>query len=318
MRRIGLVLDPVFEAHLTGVGHPECPARLAGIREVLDRSGLAAKCVLVPVSRATDEALLRVHDGQHVRRVEEACASGERFIDSMDTSICPASARIARLAAGSLTALAAEVAASRLDGGLAVVRPPGHHAERDRAMGFCLFNNVAVAAAHLRAECAVERVLIVDWDVHHGNGTQHIFEDDPAVFYYSSHQMPLYPGTGYARERGKGRGVGATLNVPLRPGDGDDLFLGGLTESLVPAMESFRPQFVLISAGFDAHRADPRRLGVSTDAFAERRGSCEGSPIGSLLDASCRCWKAATTSRRSPHRRRPTSRASSRGGRRSR
>jgi acetoin utilization deacetylase AcuC-like enzyme len=188
----------------------------------------------------------------------------------MDTAICAASARIARLAAGSLVALAREVAAGRLDGGLAVVRPPGHHAERDLAMGFCLFNNVAVAAAALRAECGVERVLIVDWDVHHGNGTQHIFEDDETLFYYSSHQMPLYPGTGYAGERGKGKGAGTTLNVPLAPGDGDDRFLGGLTGSLAPAMESFRPQFVLISAGFDAHRADPLGgLCVSTQAFAE-------------------------------------------------
>jgi acetoin utilization deacetylase AcuC-like enzyme len=214
--------------------------------------------------------LLRVHDAPHLRRVEDACASGERFIDSMDTAIGPESARIARLAAGSLAALCSDVAASRLDGGLALVRPPGHHAERDLAMGFCLFNNVAVAAAALLAESAVGRVLIVDWDVHHGNGTQHIFEEDPTVFYYSSHQMPLYPGTGYAGERGKGRGAGTTLNVPLRPGDGDDRFLAGLTQALVPAMEAFRPKFVLVSAGFDAHGADPLGgLNVSTEAFAE-------------------------------------------------
>jgi len=211
-----------------------------------------------------------VHDLAHIRRVEDACAAGERVIDSMDTAICAESASIARLAAGSLTALCAEVAAGRLDAGLAVVRPPGHHAERDLAMGFCLFNNVAVAAAALRATCAVERVLILDWDVHHGNGTQHIFEDDPTVFYYSSHQMPLYPGTGYATERGRGKGVGATMNVPLRPGDGDDRFLAGLTEALVPAMEDFRPDFVLVSAGFDAHADDPLGgLRVSTEAFAD-------------------------------------------------
>ncbi len=270
MRRIGLVLDPVFEGHDTGRGHPESAARLARIREVLERRGLASRCTRVPVTPATDAALLRVHDAAHIRRVDDACAAGERFIDSMDTAISAASARIARLAAGSLSALCVEVAASRLDGGLAVVRPPGHHAERDLAMGFCLFNNVAVAAAALRAECAVDRVLIVDWDVHHGNGTQHIFEDDPAVFYYSSHQMPLYPGTGYATERGRGQGVGTTMNVPLRPGDGDDRFLAGLTEALVPAMEEFRPEFVLVSAGFDAHRADPLgSLQVSTEAFAE-------------------------------------------------
>jgi acetoin utilization deacetylase AcuC-like enzyme len=290
MRRIGLVLDPVFEEHATGTGHPECPARLARIRQLLDRRGLTERCVRVPVSRATDAALIRVHDGGHVRRVEEACASGERFIDSMDTAICAESARVARLAAGSLAALATEVAASRLDGGIAVVRPPGHHAERDLAMGFCLFNNVAVAAAALRAECAVERVLVVDWDVHHGNGTQHIFEDDPAVFYYSSHQMPLYPGTGYARERGKGRGVGTTLNVPLAPGDGDDRFLGALTDALVPAMERFRPQFVLISAGFDAHGADPLGgLRVTTEAFAEAtrivRGIADRFAAGRVVSA---------------------------------
>jgi acetoin utilization deacetylase AcuC-like enzyme len=270
MRRIGLVLDPVFEEHETGSGHPECSARLAGLRAVIEARGLAARCVRIPVVRATDATLLRVHDADHIRRVEDACLAGDRFIDSMDTAICADSARVARLAAGSLTALCAEVAASRLDGGLAVVRPPGHHAERDLAMGFCLFNNVAVAAAALRAECAIDRIVIVDWDVHHGNGTQHIFEDDPSVFYYSSHQMPLYPGTGYARERGKGRGVGATMNVPLRPGDGDERFLAGLTEALVPAMEEFRPEFVLVSAGFDAHHADPLgALRVSTEAFAE-------------------------------------------------
>jgi acetoin utilization deacetylase AcuC-like enzyme len=270
LKRIGLVLDPVFEGHDTGRGHPEHPGRLARIREVLAERGTAAKCAKVPIVPATDTELLRIHDVQHIRRVEAACANGERFIDSMDTAIGTESGRIARLAAGSLVALCAEVAASRLDGGLAVVRPPGHHAERDLAMGFCLFNNVAVAAAALRTACAIDRVLIVDWDVHHGNGTQHIFEEDPTVFFYSSHQMPLYPGTGRATERGKGRGIGATLNVPLRPGDGDDRFLGALTERLVPAMETFRPQFVLVSAGFDAHRADPLGgLGVSTEGFAE-------------------------------------------------
>jgi acetoin utilization deacetylase AcuC-like enzyme len=270
MRRVGLVLDPVFEEHDTGRGHPECAARLARIRKVLEERGLAARCATVAVARAEDAMLLRVHDAPHIRRIEDACASGDRFIDSMDTAIGAKSARVARLAAGSLAALCGEVAASRLDRGLAVMRPPGHHAERDLAMGFCLFNNVAVAAAHLRAACAVERVLIVDWDVHHGNGTQHIFEEDPTVFYYSSHQMPLYPGTGYAHERGRGRGLGATLNVPLRPGDGDARFLAGLTEALVPAMDDFRPEFVLGSAGFDAHHADPLGgLDVSTEAFAE-------------------------------------------------
>jgi acetoin utilization deacetylase AcuC-like enzyme len=288
MRRIGLVCDPVFELHDTGVGHPESPARIARIREVLKARRLDSRCLPSPLAIATDDMLLRVHEAAHIRRVEEACAAGERLIDSMDTAIGPESARVARLAAGSVASMAADVAASRLDGGLAIGRPPGHHAERDLAMGFCLFNTVAVAAAALRAEAGIDRVLIVDWDVHHGNGTQHIFEDDPSVFYYSSHQMPLYPGTGHATERGRGRGTGATLNVPLRPGDSDRPFLSALEDQLVPAMESFRPQFVLVSAGFDAHVADPLGgLHVSTEAFAAAttivRGIAERFATGRIV-----------------------------------
>jgi acetoin utilization deacetylase AcuC-like enzyme len=270
MRRVGLLLDPVFERHDTGPAHPERPERLARLRSVFEARGLAARCVPLPLEAAGDALLLRVHDAAHLRRVDEACAGGARTIDSMDTAICTESGAIARLAAGSLVAACREVASGRLDGGFLAVRPPGHHAERDLAMGFCLFNNVAVAAAALRAEMGLDRVLIVDWDVHHGNGTQHIFEEDPSVFYYSSHQMPLYPGTGHARERGRGRGAGATLNVPLAEGDGDEPFLSALSDRLAPAMEAFRPEFILISAGFDAHRSDPLGgLDVRTEAFAE-------------------------------------------------
>jgi acetoin utilization deacetylase AcuC-like enzyme len=270
MRRIGLVLDPVFERHDTGLGHPERAARTARIRSSLESSGLAARCERIPPVAADDEALSRVHDPAHVARVRDACAAGERLLDSMDTAIGRESEEVARLAAGSLCALARSVAGGALHAGFAAVRPPGHHAERDLAMGFCLFNNVAVAAAMLRESCGIDRVLIVDWDVHHGNGTQHIFEEDPTVFYYSSHQMPLYPGTGYATERGRGAGLGTTLNVPLRPGDGDAAFLAGLTEQLVPAMDAFEPRFVLVSTGFDAHAADPLGgLVVTTGAFAE-------------------------------------------------
>jgi len=186
----------------------------------------------------------------------------------MDTAIGRESASIARLAAGSVSALCREVAAGRLDAGFAAVRPPGHHAERDLAMGFCLFNSIAAAAAALRAG-GLARVVVIDWDVHHGNGTQHIFEEDPTVFYFSCHQMPLYPGTGYARERGRGAGEGATLNVPLAPGDGDERFLAAL-ERAAEAMDEFRPELVLVSAGFDAHRDDLLGgLTVTTGAFAE-------------------------------------------------
>jgi acetoin utilization deacetylase AcuC-like enzyme len=270
MGSLGLVLDPRFEEHDTGPGHPERPERLACVRAALEGAGLPARCVLQPLEPIGDGALRRVHDEEHVRRVDEACASGATLLDSMDTTICAASAEIARLAAGSVAGLCREVAVGRLDRGFAAVRPPGHHAERDLAMGFCLFNNVAVAARELTARHGIRRVLIVDWDVHHGNGTQHIFESDADVFYFSLHQYPLYPGTGAADETGLGPGRGATLNCPLPPGSGDDRFLGALRDALMPAAERFAPEFVLLSAGFDAHRADPlANLDVRTEAYAE-------------------------------------------------
>jgi acetoin utilization deacetylase AcuC-like enzyme len=268
MTDVGLVLDHRFEEHDTGSHHPERPARLVRLRAALEERGLARRCRRIPLERASDEALFRVHDTAYVRAVEKACADGVRMLDA-DTAIGRESAEVARVAAGTTVALCREVARGALRAGFAAVRPPGHHAERDRAMGFCLFNNVAVAAAHLRAEAGVERVLIVDWDVHHGNGTQHAFEEDPSVFYFSVHQFPLYPGTGGARETGRGAGAGATLNCPLPPGAGDAEFLEALTERLIPAADAFRPGFVLVSAGFDAHAADPlASLEVTTKAFA--------------------------------------------------
>jgi acetoin utilization deacetylase AcuC-like enzyme len=273
VKRVGLVLDARFQEHDTGPAHPERPERIEAILRELTVSGLLAECRLLPLERAEDELLTLVHELAHVRRVERACAEGQQLIDSMDTAIGPASAEIARLAAGSLAALCREVARGELHRGLAAVRPPGHHAERDLAMGFCLFNNVAVAARYLRTKLGMERVLICDWDVHHGNGTQHIFAEDPTVFFFSLHQWPLYPGTGARGEVGIGAGRGATLNCPLPAGAGDEAFLGALTDELVPAAERFRPDFVLISSGFDAHRADPlAQLQVSTAAYGTATG----------------------------------------------
>lgn len=268
MTDVGLVLDPRFESHDTGPVHPERPERLARIRAALDDSGLAGRCRRVEPEEAGDDLLSLVHDPGYVRHVDDRCGRGETIIDSMDTAICPISGQVARLAAGSLVSLCREVLEARVKRGFAGVRPPGHHAERDLAMGFCLFNNVAIAAQSLRTRHHVPRVLIVDWDVHHGNGTQHIFEEDPNVFYFSVHQFPLYPGTGEASERGRGEGLGATLNCPLPPGSGDDAFLGAIQDSLGEAASSFRPDFVLVSAGFDAHRLDPlAQMEVSTEAF---------------------------------------------------
>jgi acetoin utilization deacetylase AcuC-like enzyme len=285
---VGLVLDPRFERHDTGPGHVERPARATRIRAALEGSGLAGRCARVPPVEAGDDLLTLVHDSRYVARVEEACARGDAVVDSMDTAVCPLSAGIARLAAGSVVALAERVASSELERGLAVVRPPGHHAERDLAMGFCLFNNVAVAARALQRRRSIAKVLVVDWDVHHGNGTQHLFEDDPSVFYFSCHQFPLYPGTGAASEVGTGAGRGTTLNVPLAPGSGDREFLGALRGPLVDAAASFDPDFVLVSAGFDAHRADPlAQLAVSTAAYGEAtavvRGIADRHAAGRLV-----------------------------------
>jgi len=270
MKSLALVLDPVFEEHDTGPGHPERPARLHAIRQAIARSGLGDGVQPVELERADDALLELAHDAEHIARVEEACRRGAGTIDSMDTAICAETSRIARLAAGSLVALCRRVARGDSERGFAAVRPPGHHAERDLAMGFCLFNNVVIAARYLRESEGLGRVMIVDWDVHHGNGTQHILEADPDIFFFSVHQSPLYPGTGARSETGRGDGEGATLNCPLPPGAGDADFLGALRDELVAAAERFRPDFVLVSAGFDAHRADPLAgLEVSTEAFAE-------------------------------------------------
>ena len=270
MKPTGLIVDAYFEQHDTGPSHPERPARLAHVRRVLSERGLLERGHALPLIAATDGQLCRVHDPDYVDRVARACASGQTVVDSMDTAICTASEVVARHAAGSLAALCGGVARGELGRGFAAVRPPGHHAESDLAMGFCLFNNVAVAARCLTSGEEVERVLIVDWDVHHGNGTQHIFEEAHDVFYFSCHQWPLYPGTGAAHERGRGAGEGTTLNCPLPPGTGDDAFLGALRDELLPAAEAFRPDFVLVSAGFDAHLSDPlANLEVSTEGYAE-------------------------------------------------
>ncbi len=288
MASLGLVIDACFEEHDTGPGHPETPERLRRLRDRLETTGWLDRARTVPLESATDAMLARVHDPEHIRRVGTACARGEVLLDSMDTRICPARDRIARLAAGSVSALCREIAAGRLARGFAAVRPPGHHAERDLAMGFCLFNNIAVAARELIAEQGLSRVMIIDWDVHHGNGTQHIFEEDGDVFFASIHQWPFYPGTGASDETGRGPGAGATLNCPLPPGAGDEAFLGALRDQVVPAAEQFKPEFVLVSAGFDAHRADPlAQLEVSTGAFAEAtrlvRGIADAHAGGRLV-----------------------------------
>jgi len=255
MLRTGIVIDSRYEAHDPGPGHPERPARLAALRAALDRCDRAG-LVRVEARAATDEDLVLVHDPGYLGEVA-ASANHERFAFDADTWVSPASHETARLAAGGVLALVDAVMAGEVDNGLACVRPPGHHAEAGQAMGFCLFNNVAVAARHLQRRHALKRVMIVDWDVHHGNGTQHLFDDDPEVLYLSLHQYPFYPGTGSLREVGRGRGVGATVNLPLPAGCGDAEYLRLFESVVTPVCRRFSPQFALVSAGFDAHHRDP-------------------------------------------------------------
>ena len=211
-----------------------------------------------------------IHDGAYLDRAEETCRAGAPILDAPDVGIGPESAAIARLAVTGALAAVDAVLTDRVDSAFAAVRPPGHHAERREAMGFCLFNTIAVAARYAQERHGRERVAILDWDVHHGNGTQHAFEADPTVLYLSLHQSPLYPGTGAAGEEGTGAGAGATLNVPLPAGCGDAEYASAFRERVLPKLQDFHPDLLLISAGFDAHAADPLAgMRVTEAGFAE-------------------------------------------------
>jgi acetoin utilization deacetylase AcuC-like enzyme len=253
-RKTAIVEDQRFLGHRGPTGHPERPERISAVGAAVDARS-EALTRFAPRAATPDEILL-VHSREHFDRVAEASRRAPTQLDP-DTYISADSFEVALLAAGGTTELALRVARGELDSGLAAVRPPGHHAESDRAMGFCLFNNVAIAARALQKGESVDRIMILDWDVHHGNGTQHCFESDPSVLYASTHQFPFYPGTGAVGEIGVGRGEGFTLNVPLPAGCGDREYVGVMERLIAPAARSFRPEVILISCGFDAHRDDP-------------------------------------------------------------
>ena len=252
----GLVYDERFLAHGAPYDHPEHPGRLSAIWRRLGDDGLVARCRRVPAREAADGELLRVHTAAHIAAIDATAREPFLQLDP-DTYTCRDSALAARLAAGGLVDLVEEVATGRLDNGFALLRPPGHHAEADRAMGFCLYNNVAVAARAAQATGSARRILLVDWDLHHGNGTQHAFWEDPTVLYFSTHQHPFYPGTGSIGELGDGPGRGYTLNVPWPAGCGDAEYLAAFDRILLPVAERFAPDLVLVSAGFDAAEGDP-------------------------------------------------------------
>lgn len=236
-------------------GHPENRARLANTWALLQADGILDSLLAVPSTAASDEQLLRIHSRRHLSNVARA-ATRNAHLDA-DTYVGSDSEQAARLAAGGLVNVLAAVLHGKAANGFALVRPPGHHATPERAMGFCLYNNVAVAARAAQAEHGIERVLIVDFDVHHGNGTQDAFYTDGNVLFFSTHQYPYYPGTGHLRDTGLGNGAGTTVNVPFPAGVGDAGYAAAFDTVLAPLARRFQPQLLLVSAGYDAHWNDP-------------------------------------------------------------
>ena len=253
--KLGYIVDDLFAEHRAPSGHPERPARAVAVRDALAAAGIATSGTQVATRFATDAELAAVHAPAYLDELVKVVPGHTGWLDP-DTYYSPKTWDAARAAAGSVSQLATDVLDGALSQGIAVVRPPGHHATRDRAMGFCLLNNVAVAAAAARARGAA-RVSIIDWDVHHGNGTQDIFWDDPTVQYLSVHQFPYYPGSGAPTEIGGPNAQGATVNVGLPSGSGDAEYLAAFDHVFVPAITAFKPDLVLVSAGFDAFEHDP-------------------------------------------------------------
>jgi len=270
MPTTGFIYDDIFLKHDTGQGHPERAERLTAILDRLGSTGLLDELARIKAEPASRKWICSVHDPEYVARVKESCARGASYVDTMD---CPVSADTydaAVMAAGGVMKAVDSVMSGDVRNAFCAVRPPGHHALADTAMGFCFFNNVAIATRYLQKHHDLSRVLIVDWDVHHGNGTQATFYDDPNVMYFSSHRYPFYPGSGITAEQGSGAGKSTTVNAPLPVGASDKDILDALRSKLIPRLRDFRPEFILISAGFDAHEEDP--LGgmvVTAEGFAE-------------------------------------------------
>ncbi len=258
-RPTGLLFDDIYLRHLPGnTGHPERPERLKAIWSALEKADLVKSLHRITPRRATDEELALVHSPSYIELVrrELSHVEGLRELSTGDTLVSPESLEVARFAAGGVLKAVDAVMDGQVKNAFCAVRPPGHHATPNRGMGFCIFNNVAIAARYVQKVYGLRRVLIVDWDYHHGNGTQDTFYDDGSVFYFSTHHYGAYPGTGSPSETGAGKGAGKILNVPLPVGASDAQVLQALESKLVPAARNFKPDFILISAGFDAMRND--------------------------------------------------------------
>lgn len=277
MGKTGLVYHPAYLEHDMGMGHPESPNRLRAIMQELEQSGTMAQLTRIEPRMAEDEWITRVHTAAYLASLKQHAPTSGRVPLDPDTSMSPGSLTAAYLAAGGALAAVDAMMTKEVDHVFCAVRPPGHHAEASHAMGFCLLNNVAIAARYAQKKHGLSRVLIVDWDVHHGNGTQHSFEDDLSVLFFSTHQYPHYPGTGRESERGRGAGESYTINVPMEAGEGDDEYRAIFHQVLVPAADEFKPELVIISAGFDAHKDDPLAgMGLTESGYAELTGIVAG------------------------------------------
>ncbi len=281
-RKTGIVRDERYLRHDAGFAHPESPERLAAIYRMLDNAEMAGKFHAIKPRQATREELERIHHPDYITLVAKTAGKSHFSLDP-DTSTMADSYDTALVAAGGVCRAIDEVISGNVTNAFALVRPPGHHAEADRAAGFCLFNNIAVGARYATGKHGLERVLIVDWDLHHGNGTQHSFYEDADILYFSTHQYPYYPGTGVLGETGKGKGLGYTINVPLRPGAGDGEYLSIFRKILKPVALQFKPDIVLVSAGFDIYNQDPLgAMEVTPRGFA-----CLTRVLLDIADACC-------------------------------
>jgi acetoin utilization deacetylase AcuC-like enzyme len=255
-RKTGIVKDTRYLRHGTGYGHPESPQRLEAIYAMLDTPPMKGCFTEIAPRYAEIREIEMIHRPSHIDRVMSTAGKAHCMLDP-DTETSPESCDVARLAAGGLCNAVDSVVSGQTDNAFAFVRPPGHHAEADAAAGFCIFNNIAIAAMHALEKHGLKRVLIIDWDLHHGNGTQHSFFTDKRVLYFSTHQFPAYPGTGGIEEIGTGAGMGYTVNVPLRPGADDSQYVRVFRRILQPVALAYKPELILVSAGFDIYHRDP-------------------------------------------------------------
>jgi acetoin utilization deacetylase AcuC-like enzyme len=284
--RVAFVYDNGYLEHVPAEGHPERPERLRVIVRHLRETGIEARLQPFQPVPATEDTIKAVHTERHIDFVRRVCEAGGGLLDGGDTHGSPESFDVALLAAGGVLSAIRTVVKGTSDAAFCAVRPPGHHAEMNESMGFCIFNNVAIGARYAQQHHNIERIAILDWDVHHGNGTQHAFEEDPTVLFISLHQYPFYPGTGSREERGTGHGEGFTMNYPLPSGTGEADYLKVFSEEIVPALERFKPGLLFISAGFDAHRDDPLGdMDLTEESFAKMTDLVKGiAPIVSVLE----------------------------------